>query len=319
MTDVLVLGAGVIGATTAMVLRERGCRVAVWHAHELGDTVSGVAGAIWYPFLAEPRERVLGWSARTFRRLVDLARVPHSGVHLQDVVEYFATTTPDLWWARAAGPLEWLARHELPAGCAAAIRHRVPVCATPTYMPWLHETLRTRGVTFTRREVRSLDEAFAHADRVVNCTGLGARELCRDDAMQAVRGQVVVVRAVPGVTALIDDREEQPFYVIPRGDEIVLGGTAQVDDERLTIDPADTRAILAGIGARVPALRDPIVVRERVGLRPYRRTVRLEREDVGAGRVLVHNHGHGGSGFTLAWGCAEEAAALLGVAPGAAD
>ena len=45
---------------------------------------------------------------------------------------------------------------------------------------------------------------------------------------------------------------------------------------------------------------------ERVGLRPYRDEVRLERE----GRI-VHDYGHGGAGFTLCRGCAESVAALL--------
>jgi D-amino-acid oxidase len=49
------------------------------------------------------------------------------------------------------------------------------------------------------------------------------------------------------------------------------------------------------------------VVREAVGLRPYRPAVRVERE----GRV-VHNYGHGGSGYTLCWGCAEEVVGMVG-------
>jgi D-amino-acid oxidase len=43
-----------------------------------------------------------------------------------------------------------------------------------------------------------------------------------------------------------------------------------------------------------------------VGLRPYRAEVRLER----AGRIL-HNYGHGGAGYTLSRGCAEEIAQLI--------
>jgi D-amino-acid oxidase len=55
----------------------------------------------------------------------------------------------------------------------------------------------------------------------------------------------------------------------------------------------------------------------RVGLRPFRRGgVRLGREP---GRRLVHNYGHGGSGVTLSWGCALEAAELVeGLVPRAA-
>jgi D-amino-acid oxidase len=41
-------------------------------------------------------------------------------------------------------------------------------------------------------------------------------------------------------------------------------------------------------------------------LRPYRPEVRLERD----GRV-IHNYGHGGSGFTLCRGCAEDVVALV--------
>ena len=49
------------------------------------------------------------------------------------------------------------------------------------------------------------------------------------------------------------------------------------------------------------------VLRERVGLRPFRKSgVRLEKEKLGDGRTVIHNYGHGGSGFTLSWGCAEE-------------
>jgi D-amino-acid oxidase len=47
-----------------------------------------------------------------------------------------------------------------------------------------------------------------------------------------------------------------------------------------------------------------------VGLRPVSETVRLEREEVAPGKLVVHNYGHGGAGITLSWGCAREAAAL---------
>jgi len=309
--EVVVVGAGVIGLTTALVLRERGLRLQVWSKDESSDTVSAVAGAIWYPFLAEPRERVLGWSEVTFRRLRELARDARTGVTMQPVTEFFATATPDLWWVKAAGQVEHLPAAAVPPPYRAAIRLEVPVCATPTYLPWLRRTLEERGGRIVRREVRSLDEALAAAPLVANCTGLGARELCGDAEMKAVRGQVVVVERIAGVEASLDDTGEQPHYVVPRGDELVLGGTAQAGDERLQVDPRDTESIVAGLAARVPALRAAVVRRVRVGLRPWRRTVRLEAELRAPGRRLVHNYGHGGSGYTLAWGCAEEAAALL--------
>ena len=47
-----------------------------------------------------------------------------------------------------------------------------------------------------------------------------------------------------------------------------------------------------------------------VCLRPFRAAgPRLEVERFGA-KTVVHNYGHGGSGWSLSWGCAEEASAL---------
>ena len=56
----------------------------------------------------------------------------------------------------------------------------------------------------------------------------------------------------------------------------------------------------------MPALRDARVLRHKVGLRPVRPAVRLER----VGEV-VHCYGHGGAGVTLSWGAAEEVASLV--------
>jgi len=52
------------------------------------------------------------------------------------------------------------------------------------------------------------------------------------------------------------------------------------------------------------------VLEHRVGLRPARTSVRLEAERAGE-VTFVHNYGHGGSGVTLSWGCAEDATELV--------
>lgn len=63
---------------------------------------------------------------------------------------------------------------------------------------------------------------------------------------------------------------------------------------------------------RLAALRfDPArLIKTTVCLRPFRpEGPRLEVERFGA-KTVVHNYGHGGSGWSLSWGCAAEAAAL---------
>ncbi|MDQ0994132.1 glycine/D-amino acid oxidase-like deaminating enzyme [Streptomyces sp. V3I7] len=59
-----------------------------------------------------------------------------------------------------------------------------------------------------------------------------------------------------------------------------------------------------------PEIAGARLLDHRVGLRPARHTVRLERRPLPGGRVLIHNYGHGGAGVTTAWGCARAAAGL---------
>jgi D-amino-acid oxidase len=99
------------------------------------------------------------------------------------------------------------------------------------------------------------------------------------------------------------------MYAIPRTKDCVVGGTNHLSDD-CTVDPSATAGIVAEC-SRVLGIEKPEVLGERVGLRPFRRSgVRVERTQLHDGRPLIHNYGHGGSGFTLSWGCAEAVAAL---------
>src|SRR5207247_7513450 len=94
-------------------------------------------------------------------------------------------------------------------------------------------------------------------------------------------------------------------YAIPRSADCILGGTNDVSDN-LDADPAQTAAIIDLCHRRLGTPAQPRIREVKVGLRPFRRSgVRLEAD----GRV-IHNYGHGGSGFTVSWGCAEEVATL---------
>jgi D-amino-acid oxidase len=298
---VIVVGAGVVGLTTAVCLREAGVDAHVVAREAPQETTSAVAAALWYPYRALPAERVTAWSAASYEALARLADVAGSGVRLRMGTELLAADAPDPWWRDAVPDLR---------RTAGGLRFAAPAVDMSVHLPWLADRLRALGGTLERRTVRALGEL--HADAVVNCAGLGARELAGDGSLVAVRGQIVRVIA-PGVQEWLLDQSDPAslVYVVPRERDVVLGGTAEEGAEDRTPDPATSAAIRARCAALLPELRDAPVVGVAVGLRPVRPAVRLEAE----GRI-VHCYGHGGAGVTLAWGCAVEVAALLGAGAG---
>ncbi|HEX2189242.1 MAG TPA: FAD-dependent oxidoreductase, partial [Longimicrobiaceae bacterium] len=315
--DVLVLGGGVVGLSAALRLREAGRRVRLWSADAPEDTVSAVAGAFWYPYRAFPAERVDAWGSRTFGVLAELAAVPGSGVRMRPALELRHRPAADPSWAGGVPGFRHARPDELPPGYADGWAFTVPTADMPAYLRWLAGRFRAAGGEVERRRARSLEEARAAAPTVLNCTGLGARSLAGDASVFPIRGQVVRVEN-PGVERILLDQEhpEGITYVIPRSDrECVLGGTAEDGSWDAAPDPATARRILRLCAELEPRLAGARVLEHRVGLRPGRPEVRLEAEDFPDGSRVVHCYGHGGSGLTLSWGCAEEAVALAAATP----
>jgi D-amino-acid oxidase len=298
--DVLVVGAGVSGLTTAVCLAEAGLRVKIWAAGTGRSTTSFAAGATWSPYLVESSERVRTWSFQTLEALRALAARPETGVALCRGVE--AGAAPPAWHHRLDG-FRMLGPGELPLGLAAGWRLVAPVVNMPAYLSYLQRRAEAAGATVELRRLGSLAEATAPA--VVNCAGIGARDLVGDPGVIPVRGQIVVVEN-PGLTEFFVGESDPPCYFFPQGDTVVLGGTAQQGADDTEPDPDVTKAIVARCALVDPRLGQARVVGHRVGLRPTRSTVRLERD----GHV-IHNYGHGGAGVTLSWGCAREVTAML--------
>jgi len=147
---------------------------------------------------------------------------------------------------------------------------------------------------------------------VINCAGIGARELVQDIDLEPHRGQVAIVPKIDNLCCAIVCDDPPLMYAIPRTNDCVCGGTNEVSDN-LDADPTTTAHILDEC-SRVLKIENPPVLAERVGLRPFRKPgVRLERDRLRDGRTVIHNYGHGGSGFTLSSGCAEEVFALCGL------
>jgi D-amino-acid oxidase len=293
-------------------LLEAGFRVRIIGARPPLETTSVVAGAVWYPYRAGPPERVRTWGAVTLRELGRLAEEGATGVRWIEGLEVFRAPVAAPAWAADVPGFRPATRAELPARRPAGFSFRVPSVEMSLYLPWLLQRVEASGGSWEIAHLTSLDEAFEHASQVVVCTGLGARELLGDPTLYPIRGQLLHVEGGSTDRFLIDEGENGRFaYVLPRSRDIVLGGTADDGREDLEVSAVESEGILSRCAELVPELARARVERELVGLRPGRPEVRVEIEDLGEGRTLIHNYGHGGAGVTLSWGCADEVCRLV--------
>jgi D-amino-acid oxidase len=322
--DVLVVGAGVIGLTTAICLAEQGLAVLVRTDRPPGATTSAVAGAIWGPHLVEDTGRTAGWRRETLAVLRGQAADPATGVRIASGIEA-SRGAPEPAGPEPDAPADWLAElggarrcepGQLPPGFTGGWHYSAPLVHMPTYLEYLRARLERAGGTLELGTVGSLAEAAASvpAGLVVNCTGVRARDLAGDPALTAWRGQTVIA-ANPGLTEFfigVPGDGHELVYLFPHGDSVVLGGTQVTGDWDPEPVPAVADRILRDCAEVEPRLRNAAVLGHRVGLRPVRPQVRLEAaRDRAGGPLIVHNYGHGGAGVTLAWGCARAAAALV--------
>lgn len=348
---ILVLGAGVIGLSTALALSRRG-----WYATLLAErfapqVTSSVAGALWElpPGVCGKHvdlERARRWAAASLGAFTELAADPATGVFIRPVNCYHAhDLSRDPIQREKLARLAKLTRgfrHDAalirengigrPERFCDAYRHFAPMIDTDRYLSWLSDRNREAGCeVIARRIVAPLAEVAPEllrefgAKAIVNCSGFGSRELAADAAMYPLRGAVFRVRNDGGAMPRIEEAHCVPHdgvcsdpgfvFIVPRGrDRLVLGGFAQPHEESLNLglDHPLVQAVFERCVELLPTLRSakPDAVEPlRTGLRPAREGgVRLEWD---ATLPVLHNYGHGGSGVTYSWGCAEEVAAMV--------
>src|SRR5260221_370123 len=292
--NVAVIGAGVSVLTTAVVLAERGVDVTLYDAPG-AHMASPAAAAIWFLYdLEGDIERAEAWALWTYDVLAGLASVAGSGVSMIECRVFGMPEIP-VWTKRCDSRV-------IDGGFAVT----VPLMDTAIYLQYLRA--RFRGAVREAAPFARLPEVPAEHDVIFNCSGFGARALVGDTRLHPHRGQVVLTEAQPTLAYAVV-YEDELTYVIPRSHDCVLGGTNDVSDD---IYPNDdqTRDIRRRCAPIVPESVPTLGVK--VGLRPFREGgIRLEADRTAGCRSVIHNYGHGGSGFTVSWGCAEAVAQLL--------
>ncbi|HEX9652165.1 MAG TPA: FAD-dependent oxidoreductase [bacterium] len=313
--NVTVIGCGVSGLTTGIRLLEENFQVTIVARELPPQTTSDKAAAIWFPYKAYPEEKVRRWAEHSYRQFERLCRFTESGVSLVEFLQLYdmpLQSPPEWTSALPDGKVRRALARELPNGYRDGYIAEVPLIETPIYMPYLLRRFERLGGKLIQKELLSYQELQSDAAIVVNCSGLGALQLARDKELFPIQGHILRVKAEIAVRGMADDDGHLALaYVIPRRDDCILGGTAINDNWNTTADPETVGQIRQKCSRLQPALEAAVLLDAYVGLRPGRREVRLEAERLPDQRWLIHNYGHGGSGFTVSWGCAEEVVRLL--------
>ena len=316
---ILVLGAGVIGLTTALALVRRGDamhrrhEVEIWAKESTPDTTSDVAAAFWLPYAAHPIEKVTRWAAESYTQFKGMKDISGTGIKERRLVQYFREKLERPEWASVVEQY-----HEgdvpLPPGFNEAFSFTTYVTDMTLYMPYLMRCCANEGIQIKRKTVTSLATIESPCDVVVNCTGLGARELLNDCELYGAKGQVVRVdpqRDKPDHIMLYIGDHSRFCMIVPRHNDVVLGGTYEETFTTTGVDQSEVERILSDCQSMYPALAGAEVIGSASGLRPVRSTVRLECERLDGEKFVIHNYGHGGAGVTLSWGCAYEVLDLI--------
>ncbi len=310
--DIGVVGAGIVGLSTAVNLVEQRHKVTVYAEKLSPETTSNVAPAVFFPHATEANELVMESARRTFEFYAGLANGASVGLRKQTHYELDNDRAAGEASIVAFGSLfsdfEELKRVEIPGGYEYGWSMSTYFIDSRLFMPYLMGRIQGGGGEVVVRRFGSAEEILALPhEAIANCSSLGAAKLFNDEQVYPVRGQLVYTKPVDLDTSIVHGR----FYIFPRGDSMLLGGTNDHRQDDLTPSAIVTAEILEGNRRIAPSLTSDDIIGVNTGLRPYRvGGPRVEAEDIGGKRVL-HNYGHGGSGWTLGWGCASMVAELL--------
>ena len=223
---IAVLGGGVMGLTAAVLLTEHNFKVAIYAKSYPPDTTSNVAGGQWAPASVEHNNATKAQFERILIRSFHMhqARGPAYGVTAR--ANYSETPLPSFANVPSSiVPAPETLRH-LPFSrlTRPGLKYSTLLVEPPIFLPKLLQDLDHAQVQRHTRVFDTLNQVLSDPSItqkvIVNCTGLGARQICNDPQVYPVKGQLVMLPAQPQLQYLFCS----PGYLFPRQDAVVVGG-----------------------------------------------------------------------------------------------
>ena len=246
---VAVLGAGVMGLSTARLVQEAGFPVTIYAKALPPETTSNIAGGQFHPFGHYDGERVtdawraqlsaaLDYSWRRFQIMVG------DDYGIRWLPTYAERDTPERQLLPTFPPNSRLLRpDEHPFPVQSLARYDTMYVEVGRYLRQLIRDVELAGGRIAIRELATPAEVAALPERLVfNCTGLGARALFGDEELRPARGQLAILLPQPEIQYAFTGNAG---YMFPRADGILLGGTFELDQWDATPQPETIAGIIA--------------------------------------------------------------------------
>ncbi|KAI5955783.1 DAO1 [Candida jiufengensis] len=345
MTQIVVLGAGVVGLTTAIELKKwnSNLNITIVAQHFPGDFdnqyyTSPYAGANWQSFASNKDTYLQNLDKPSYKKFLQLAKndSERSGIWTQDNISYFTNyeiseskgNMSDFipWYRNFVDDFKIIDDDQLKfKDIGFGTSFKGVVISVPTYLQYLVQQNKELGNKFHKLKITNIEELKTlngvKTDFVINCSGLKATKIkgITDKKLTfPIKGQTLLVKnsakSIIGVEGFPGTPQEM-LYIMPRKEGgSILGGCFKPGDDSTEEDKELSSRIIRRAIQYAPELIDPKyknnpskieVIKVNIGFRPFREDGVRIEKDPKY-NWLIHNYGAGGGGYQGSFGFAQK-------------
>ncbi|MCU0320798.1 MAG: FAD-binding oxidoreductase, partial [Chitinophagaceae bacterium] len=254
--QIAIIGAGISGLSTAYTLVNAGYNITVFAKEFSPNLVSNKAAAFWFPYHVRNNARAKDWCKFSYSFFEQLSANIATGISMVGIIKAVKPNVQDEDnWLNYMPDNSYSIVEEknLPNGYAKAYLAKVPLIETQIFLPWLMQELQLLQTNFIQQNIEDIQSIATKFDVVINCTALGAKQLCNDATLVAVRGQVLLYE--PNLINQIFIDNQTPSYMVPRKDATIVGGTYEEGVDSNSVNENDLKIIQAKAEEILPAIQ----------------------------------------------------------------